>query len=187
MIRKNNADSVAEATSSAAKVFKSGSGTGKPDLEASAAQKALDAVSVLTGVGPATASLILAAYQPNDIPFFEDEMFQWLCSDTWKQKGKLAYDKKEYAELFIKVWELRERLGRSNVQMVDIEKASFVMMHNIQALDDTKEPAEKVLPTKAGREQAVNSNNTRKRSTAKPEASAAREEERKSRSKRAKR
>jgi hypothetical protein len=187
MIRKNSAESVAEATSSAVKVFNSGSGTGKTDLEASASQKALDAVSVLTGVGPATASLILAAYYPKDIPFFEDEMFQWLCSDTWKQKGKLAYDKKEYAQLFQKVWELRERLGRNDVHIVDIEKASFVIMHDNQAVNGTKEAAEKIPPSKTRLEQAVNVDNTKKRSTPKQEPSAAREDGRAGRSKRVKR
>ena len=86
----------------------------------------LDYICSLTGVGPATGSLIMSIYDPLNMPFFEDEMFNWTCSDF--STSKLKYDKKEYIELFRQVWKLRERFGM-DVPAVDIEKASFVLEH----------------------------------------------------------
>ena len=86
----------------------------------------LDYICSLTGVGPATGSLVMSIYDPVNMPFFEDEMFNWTCSDFGT--SKLKYDKKEYVELFRQVWKLRERFGM-DVPAVEIEKASFVLEH----------------------------------------------------------
>lgn len=87
---------------------------------------ALDKASKLSGVGPATASVILSIYDPVNMPFFEDEMFNWACVDLGK--AKLKYDKKEYSDLVKRVWDLRRRL-KMDVISVDIEKTSFVLQH----------------------------------------------------------
>lgn len=172
MIRKNSAASVTECSSSAAGILQSRVDVGKSNLKTSfdATQKALDAVSALSGVGPATASLVLAVYSPEDIPFFEDEVFQWLCSDTWLQKGgKLKYDKKEYEQLFRQLWELRERLGLEIVQAVDIEKASFVMMRDKQAVNPPVSSTEKKSASNPKTKQSKTVKDEYKRSAAYPE------------------
>ena len=48
--------------------------------------------SILRGVGPATASLVLSVAFPMDVPFFGDEVFEWLCGGEGPEKRKLKYD-----------------------------------------------------------------------------------------------
>ncbi|KAG7101276.1 hypothetical protein HYQ44_018937 [Verticillium longisporum] len=42
--------------------------------------KALATLAKLKGIGPATASLLLAVHRPDDVPFFSDEAYYWLCN-----------------------------------------------------------------------------------------------------------
>ncbi len=95
---------------------------------------ALEKASKLSGVGPATASLILSVCDPVNMSFFEDEMFDWVCFDL--EKAKLKYDKKEYSELVKRVWKMRERLTMEVIPEY-IEKTSFVLEH--WALVDEKD------------------------------------------------
>ncbi|KAI5809912.1 hypothetical protein DFH27DRAFT_166375 [Peziza echinospora] len=74
----------------------------------------------LKGVGPATASYVLAARAPNFIPAFSDEAFRWVFSETtapgvkggqgegWKRK--MDYSLKEYLAYFHRVQEISQRL-----------------------------------------------------------------------------
>jgi hypothetical protein len=83
----------------------------------------------LKGIGPATASLILAVYDPAGAIFFGDEVFRWL---SWAepQKGasgwgrKIAYNAGEYRTLDRLASALIARLG---VAAVDVEKVGYVL------------------------------------------------------------
>lgn len=80
---------------------------------------ALKAIAQLKGVGPATASLILAIHDPENVIFFSDEAFRWLVND-----GTLKYDFKEYKALYDKSSALMAKL---RVSPIDIEKVAFVL------------------------------------------------------------
>jgi hypothetical protein len=58
------------------------------------------------------------------MPFFQDELYHWLCGS----ETKLKYNMKEYKELFEKVGELRQRL-RNAVTVDEMEKVGFVVGH----------------------------------------------------------
>lgn len=139
MIRKNDASAVSKHTADAAKQL-SGLNTDMAVPEAlDTIMSAMDAASKLKGVGPATATLVLSAYNSENAPFFEDELYAWCLPE--KAGSKLKYDKKEYREMFDRVWEVRKRLGEG-VSMVHLEKAAFVLQHldlaeaqDVQALE----------------------------------------------------
>ncbi|KAF2794684.1 hypothetical protein K505DRAFT_349155 [Melanomma pulvis-pyrius CBS 109.77] len=86
---------------------------------------ALKSMTSLKGIGPATASLLLAVFDPEAVPFFSDELLRWV---TWEEGGgwkrKIKYDVKEYAVLVQGVGKLRERLG---VKAVDVERVAWVL------------------------------------------------------------
>lgn len=87
------------------------------------AQKALDTLTKLRGVGPATASLLLNVHDPERVVFFSDELFYWLCCGG--KKGAIKYNAREYSELRRRAEEVAARLG---VGMVDVEKVAYVVM-----------------------------------------------------------
>ena len=71
---------------------------------------AVKALSVLKGVGPATATMILQAYS-DDVPFMSDEaMLQVFNGD----KTKLKYDLKTCGLFIEKIQELGKTLGEGN-------------------------------------------------------------------------
>ncbi|KAJ4003229.1 hypothetical protein NW752_012174 [Fusarium irregulare] len=85
------------------------------------------AVKVLTklrGIGPATASLLLAVHDASRVIFFSDEAFWWLCCDS--KQSPIKYDAKEYSALCSKFEKLRDRLGV--VKASDAEKVAYVLM-----------------------------------------------------------
>ena len=99
----------------------------------------------LTGVGPATASLLLSAARPSDIPFFSDEIYALLVhgdshddgadkdddsdevTPTTLPKLKLKYDVKEYAALLSAFDKLR--LDLDKLSAVTLEKAAWAYAH----------------------------------------------------------
>jgi hypothetical protein len=83
----------------------------------------LDVLTKLKGIGPATASLILAVHDPDQVLFFSDEAFYWLCSEG--RKDSIKYNTREYADLNSKAKTLVKRLG---VKAVDVEKVAYVLM-----------------------------------------------------------
>lgn len=90
---------------------------------------AVQLLTSLRGIGPATASLLLSVHNPDGVPFFSDELFRWVMwdekdggADKWKRKIK--YNLKEYEELVKKVADLVGRLG---VRAVDCEKVAWVL------------------------------------------------------------
>jgi hypothetical protein len=58
------------------------------------------------------------------MPFFQDELYHWLCGS----ETKLKYNMKEYKELFEKVGELRQRLSNA-VTADEMEKVGYVVGH----------------------------------------------------------
>lgn len=92
--------------------------------------KSTDALKTLTslrGIGPATASLLLSVYDPDNAPFFSDELFRWTFFEAVRGNGwdrRIKYSAREYAELCGRVAQLRARLG---VRAVEAEKVAFVL------------------------------------------------------------
>ncbi|CZT20379.1 uncharacterized protein RCC_06239 [Ramularia collo-cygni] len=83
---------------------------------------ALNILTELKGIGPATASLILACKDPEGTVFFGDEVALWVLGNgDWKRK--LKYSLKEYLEVYERVREVKEVLGLS---AVEVEKVAFV-------------------------------------------------------------
>jgi hypothetical protein len=77
----------------------------------------------LKGVGPATASYLLAAHRFPDVPVFSDEAFRWVVhGGDWG--AKIKYDVGEYWEFFEKMQEIARRL---EVTPDDVERVGFVL------------------------------------------------------------
>ncbi|KAH0597858.1 hypothetical protein MHUMG1_04230 [Metarhizium humberi] len=95
------------------------------------AQAALDALTKLKGVGPATASLLLNVHDPENVVFFSDEAYYWLCRGGNKD-APIRYTPSEYAQLRQRAGELARRLG---VGMVDVEKVSYVVVKGKSGTD----------------------------------------------------
>lgn len=94
---------------------------------------ALDVLTQLRGVGPATASLLLSVGNPKMAPFFSDELYRWCFWQEGKGNGwdrTIKYTRKEYLALFVQVQRLRERLqlqSSSEVTAVELEKVAYVL------------------------------------------------------------
>ncbi len=84
---------------------------------------AVDVLTKLKGIGPATASLLLAVHDADKVVFFADEAFYWLCCNG--SKAPIKYNLKEYRELNDRAQALAKRLG---VRAVDVERVAFVLM-----------------------------------------------------------
>ena len=99
----------------------------------------LPQLTKLKGVGPATASLVLACYDPVNVPFFSDELFRWV---HWDGRGNgikntgqgfkrsIGYTAKEYKSLYSRVSTARERLnkeGRGATSALEMEKVAYVL------------------------------------------------------------
>lgn len=91
--------------------------------DTSDASAAMDVLTNIKGVGPATASALLAVHDPENVIFFADEAFHWLCGGG--KEGPIKYNAKEYKELNQRAQALARRL---KVKAVDIEKVAFVIM-----------------------------------------------------------
>lgn len=85
---------------------------------------AVDVLTKLRGIGPATASLLLSVHDAERVLFFSDEAYYWLCCGG--KKESIKYNKKEYAALGESAKELMGRLG---VRAVDLEKVAYVVMN----------------------------------------------------------
>ncbi|KFY77971.1 hypothetical protein V499_02784 [Pseudogymnoascus sp. VKM F-103] len=84
---------------------------------------AIRTMSLLSGVGPATASLLLSVHDPDNVIFFSDEAYRWLVCGGKEQSIK--YSLKEYEQLEVRAKELMERLG---VGAREVERTAFVIM-----------------------------------------------------------
>ena len=100
----------------------------------------------LKGIGPATASLLLAVHDPDHVIFFSDQAYYWLCNDG--DKGALKYDINEYEVLAEKAKAFMKRLG---VTAIDVEKVAYVLMKEKEPVKEPKEPKEVKEPKARGR------------------------------------
>lgn len=83
---------------------------------------AIKSLSRLKGIGPATASLLLAVHYPEQVLFFSDEAYYWLCNKG--QRSSLKYNMTEYERLDTAAGRLIRRLG---VSAMDVEKVAYVL------------------------------------------------------------
>ncbi|KAH0543568.1 hypothetical protein FGG08_002129 [Glutinoglossum americanum] len=97
-------------------------------------QPALNMLSRLSGIGPASASLLLSVYDPNNVPFFSDEAFRWVNWEEGKGKGwdrKIGYNVKEYDALVEAVRKVRKRLeaesGGKPIGAGEVERVGWVI------------------------------------------------------------
>ncbi|KAF4551684.1 Hypothetical protein D9617_12g035720 [Elsinoe fawcettii] len=100
-----------------------------PPIPTSSALAALKHLTVLSGIGPATASLLLSTLHPEHLPFFSDELFRWVTFADEGPKGKgwerkIGYTVKEYEVLLGRVGKVRERLG---VGAREVEGVAYVL------------------------------------------------------------
>jgi hypothetical protein len=107
---------------------------------------ALNVLTKLKGIGPATASLLLAVHDPERVAFFGDEAFYWLCSGG--KKSPIKYNAKEYQALHEETQKLRDRLG---VRAVDVERVTYVILNekgeeSPARVEDSKSRAAKEEP-----------------------------------------
>lgn len=114
-----------------------------------AVSEALTTLTSLKGIGPATASLLLSAFAPTQIPFFSDELYRWLCYDDAEEKGKgsgwgrkIGYTVKEYNVLFHKAQDLRRRFKDTSrdVSVVDIELVAYYLGKGGESPDAEETP-----------------------------------------------
>ncbi len=129
MIRKNDPSLVKSATSSAFDAHFT-------SKEHTFPVEPLKHLTTLTGVGPATATLVLSIADPVNVPFFQDDLYYWLCNGG--VTTKLKYNMKEYQDLFEQVKKLRRRLGGVIVEKVsanEVEEVGFVVGH-LAVLDE---------------------------------------------------
>jgi hypothetical protein len=133
MVRKNDASAVEKQTSSAFEKLESSPSSSVPPTPTLIA--ALELVCKLTGIGPATGTLILNVFDPKHVPFFQDEMFLWFFPDL--KDVKLKYTQKEYLQLYDVVAPVLKKLG---VQAVEMEKVAYVLWHKdlLEAEDSSK-------------------------------------------------
>ncbi|KAF4976963.1 hypothetical protein FZEAL_6433 [Fusarium zealandicum] len=99
-------------------------------------QAAVKVLAKLKGIGPATASLLLAVHDPSRVIFFSDEAFWWFCCSG--NQDPIKYNAKEYQALCAKVDELR---GRIDVSASDMEKVAYMLMTPLEGkklLEDLK-------------------------------------------------
>ena len=97
-------------------------------------QPALNVLTRLSGIGPASASLLLSVYDPDNVPFFSDEAFRWVTWEEGKGRGwdrKISYNNKEYTAFVEAVQTVRRRLeaesGGKSIAAGDVERAGWVI------------------------------------------------------------
>jgi hypothetical protein len=93
----------------------------------------------LKGIGPATASLLLAVHDPSNVIFFSDELYSWLLHDGKKVSPK--YTAKEFEELFSKA---KSFMSRVKCTPIELEKVAFVI---IRESNPAPAPKEKKVPS----------------------------------------
>ncbi|PCH07525.1 Hypothetical protein PENO1_012100 [Penicillium occitanis (nom. inval.)] len=160
MIKTNKPEVVRKTTCDAFKAFIDKTPT-RDSLEETFPKKSQDILmKPLRAVGTATASLILAVAtegKQNEIPFYSDDIYWWLCLDLFPGSEKnrynfkkatkrttddgrldVKYNMEEYRELYEEVFKLRHRLNngedgedskeeRRQFSCADVERVAYVL------------------------------------------------------------
>lgn len=147
LVSSNESSFVKDTTTSAVELYNK-----KADASA-----AIDVLTRLKGIGPATASLLLAVHDPQNVIFFADEAFHWLC--THGKKDHIKYNAKEYKELNENSQKLANRLG---VKAVDVERVAYVLMNDNPARTPPKQTADTSNNTAAAPEKTTSATTKRK-------------------------
>ena len=115
--------------------------------------------SGLRGVGPATASYVLAAHRPTQVPVFSDEGFRWIVyyggiigpgsalPSPWG--CKIKYSQAEYWDYYEKASAVVSRLQLESCE--DVERAGFVLGQEAARLN--------VVDAKSGRKRKSGADN----------------------------
>ncbi|RKF59484.1 hypothetical protein OnM2_059042 [Erysiphe neolycopersici] len=77
----------------------------------------------LKGIGPAAASLLLSIHDPQNVVYFSDELYKFLCSNG--KKITLRYSFKEYKDLSR---EAKIFMDKIKCTPIELEKASYVLI-----------------------------------------------------------
>lgn len=111
----------------------------------------------LKGIGPATAALLASCYDPQNMPFFSDELFRWMHWDgihtdpcgsktPLKKPGKgwsrqIGYTPREWESMAVKCEHLQNRMAAIHrpVNCLDIEKVAYVLGKENVDLGDERE------------------------------------------------
>ncbi|PFH61978.1 hypothetical protein XA68_15640 [Ophiocordyceps unilateralis] len=104
------------------------------------ASTALKTLTTLRGIGPATASLLLAVHHQARAIFFSDEAFRWLCRGG-DSRAPIRYTVAEYDVLCERAAVVASRLG---VEPVELEKVAYVLMRSDAGLVRPSRKKEKV-------------------------------------------
>lgn len=137
------------------------------------APAAINVLTRLKGIGPATASLLLAVHDPQNVVFFADEAFYWLCNHG--RRDHIKYNDKEYKELHEKSQKLAKRLS---VKAIDIERVAYVLLNDPGATSPTKTPADTPNKAAAAAEKTTSAATKRRREGAIEASSAPRRSKR---------
>ncbi|KAL7817293.1 hypothetical protein V8C26DRAFT_69299 [Trichoderma gracile] len=123
------------------------------------AGSAIRMLSELKGIGPATASLLLSVHDADNVIFFSDEAYYWLCCGG--KKESIKYTPKEYHALQTEADALMKRLG---VSAVEVEKVAYVLMKQPEVMKGSKADvtAKARAPAKAATSTASSSSKKRK-------------------------
>jgi len=139
LVLSNDPDTLQKTVRKAIKVYQD-----KSDVSA-----ALGILTQLKGIGPATASLLLAVHDEENVIFFADEAFYWLCCGG--SKSPIKYTLKEYIALHERAQTVIKRLG---VKAVDVERVAFVLMKQSQSKQDQGTPAAARVKQDKGKQEA---------------------------------
>ena len=117
LVQQNTAEDVEDATRGA-----------YSNYESTSLNNTMTTLTKLKGIGPATASLLLAVYTTK-APFFSDELYRWAFFESGDKKGQgwdrpIKYNAKEYLALFEHVQRLSDRL---QVKSMEAEKVAYVL------------------------------------------------------------
>ncbi|KAH8155077.1 uncharacterized protein LAJ45_00086 [Morchella importuna] len=125
LISSNDPSTVTAATTAA---FDHLLGVPSPPTTAHIIASLKELTDPLKGVGPATASYILAIMAPDTVPPFSDEAYRWILHSPGREGWgkKIKYDAKEYRTYVEGVKALVERLG-GDVTAGEVEKVGFVL------------------------------------------------------------
>ncbi|KAG5977674.1 hypothetical protein E4U55_006626 [Claviceps digitariae] len=129
LVSSNDPQATKRTISSAVEAYRarSKSRPAQQDIKAAAAvREAVEALTALRGIGPATASLLLSVHDPRGVIFFSDEAYWWVCCGG-RRDVVMRYSGKEYGVLCERAGGLVRRLG-GGTGMVDVEKAAYVAM-----------------------------------------------------------